>query len=112
MTQKVEVGQKWLYTLKWAGVANKQSEIIVDNVDGPRAYVHALDENLWDSYGSRLGSVLLYLVDFGADNEQWSLLPLNHISSNSACICKKCNAQNEFALPNQKDGTYVCFECR
>ncbi len=28
------------------------------------------------------------------------------------CNCKKCNMKNEFAEPNQKDGTYVCYMCR
>lgn len=28
------------------------------------------------------------------------------------CICKLCNMKNEFAEPNQKDGSYVCYSCR
>jgi len=32
--------------------------------------------------------------------------------SNYLAICKKCNAKNDYAEPNQKDGSYVCFECR
>lgn len=28
------------------------------------------------------------------------------------CVCKKCNSMNVHAEPNQKDGTYVCYECR
>ena len=30
----------------------------------------------------------------------------------AGCICKKCNAKNDYAEPNQSDGTYLCFECR
>ena len=26
--------------------------------------------------------------------------------------CSSCNALNEYAEPNQKDGTYRCYECR
>lgn len=26
--------------------------------------------------------------------------------------CTKCNITNEYAGPNQKDGTYVCYVCR
>jgi hypothetical protein len=26
--------------------------------------------------------------------------------------CKRCNQQNPYAEANQKDGTYVCFDCR
>lgn len=26
-------------------------------------------------------------------------------------ICKECNTQNEYALPNQKDGSYICYNC-
>ncbi len=32
--------------------------------------------------------------------------------SNNGCVCHRCNARNEYAAPNQKDGTYICFECR
>lgn len=28
------------------------------------------------------------------------------------CVCKKCNTSNEYAAPNQDDGTYICFGCR
>jgi hypothetical protein len=28
------------------------------------------------------------------------------------CNCRKCNMKNEFAAPNQKDGSYVCYTCR
>ena len=27
-------------------------------------------------------------------------------------ICRRCNSENPYAEANQKDGTYVCFECR
>ncbi len=27
-------------------------------------------------------------------------------------ICRRCNAKNDFANPNQADGSYLCFECR
>lgn len=30
----------------------------------------------------------------------------------SGCVCFRCNNKNEFAEPNQKDGRYLCFECR
>ena len=30
----------------------------------------------------------------------------------SGCICKRCNSKNDYAQPNQADGTYICFECR
>lgn len=28
------------------------------------------------------------------------------------CVCKKCNEQNEYAEPNQPDGSYLCVSCR
>ena len=28
------------------------------------------------------------------------------------CICKKCNMKNEHAEANQKDGSYICYNCR
>ena len=33
-------------------------------------------------------------------------------SSTTGCICRKCKTPNEFAAPNQSDGSYLCFECR
>jgi len=30
----------------------------------------------------------------------------------SGCICHKCKSLNIYAEANQKDGTYICFECR
>lgn len=30
----------------------------------------------------------------------------------TGCVCKKCNTSNEYAAPNQDDGTYICFGCR
>ncbi len=38
--------------------------------------------------------------------------PLTAVSVSTGCICKRCNSKNDFAAPNQKDGSYVCFECR
>lgn len=28
------------------------------------------------------------------------------------CVCKRCNMFNDCAAPNQKDGSYLCYECR
>lgn len=28
------------------------------------------------------------------------------------CVCKRCNSKNEYAAANQKDGSYLCYECR
>ena len=30
----------------------------------------------------------------------------------SGCNCKRCGAANEYAAPNQADGTYLCYGCR
>lgn len=30
----------------------------------------------------------------------------------SGCSCKKCREFNEYAEPNQDDGTFVCYTCR
>ncbi len=32
----------------------------------------------------------------------------NHYGMN----CKRCNMKNDWAISNQKDGSYICFECR
>lgn len=31
---------------------------------------------------------------------------------NPVQICKACKLKNEFATPNQPDGSYICYECR
>lgn len=28
------------------------------------------------------------------------------------CKCKRCEDFNEYAEPNQKDGTFICYGCR
>jgi hypothetical protein len=30
----------------------------------------------------------------------------------SGCVCKRCNASNPWAAPNQPNGEYLCYECR
>jgi hypothetical protein len=27
-------------------------------------------------------------------------------------VCSKCNEKNEYAEPNQSDGSYICYNCR
>ena len=34
------------------------------------------------------------------------------VASKGGCICKRCHSLNQYAAANQKDGSYVCFECR
>lgn len=34
------------------------------------------------------------------------------VSLSDGMHCKKCNEKNEYADPNQPDGTYVCYGCR
>lgn len=31
---------------------------------------------------------------------------------NIIMVCKKCNLRNEYAVSNQSDGSYICYECR
>lgn len=49
-------------------------------------------------------------------NNNWSFERIDSRSKQSVsslgCICTRCRARNEWAAPNRKDGTYVCFECR
>lgn len=28
------------------------------------------------------------------------------------CVCKKCDKFYEYAIPNQRDGTLICYSCR
>jgi hypothetical protein len=30
----------------------------------------------------------------------------------SGCSCKKCKDYNEYAEPNQEDGSFICYRCR
>ena len=27
-------------------------------------------------------------------------------------VCKHCKLQNEYAIPNQSDGSYICYNCK
>ncbi len=36
---------------------------------------------------------------------------VNHSYPNG-CNCQKCNLNNPYAIPNQKNGGYICFNCR
>ncbi len=46
-------------------------------------------------------------------SEVFWIRPLKYNSNiHDFCICKRCNALNKWAAPNQKDGSYICFECR
>lgn len=27
-------------------------------------------------------------------------------------VCRKCHERNQYAAPNQKDGSYICYGCR
>lgn len=41
--------------------------------------------------------------------------PTNNITPNTVSggmNCKKCNAYNQYAAPNQADGTFICYSCR
>ena len=33
-------------------------------------------------------------------------------NSGAGCTCRKCDNYNEYAEPNQVDGTFLCFSCR
>jgi hypothetical protein len=33
-------------------------------------------------------------------------------NSSNPVLCSKCNILNEYAVPNQANGTYLCYECR
>ncbi len=39
-------------------------------------------------------------------------IKVSAIPSQSGYVCKLCNSLNIWAGPNQKDGSYICFECR
>ena len=34
------------------------------------------------------------------------------MASKTGCVCKRCHSLNQYAAANQKDGSYVCYECR
>jgi hypothetical protein len=33
-------------------------------------------------------------------------------NSDDGCTCRNCGQYNEFAEPNQADGTFLCFACK
>ncbi len=34
------------------------------------------------------------------------------MSSKTGFNCKRCNFKNDYASANQKDGSYICYNCR
>ena len=38
--------------------------------------------------------------------------PVKVVVAPAGVCCKRCHALNGWAEPNQKDGSYLCFECR
>lgn len=44
---------------------------------------------------------------------QWPVFaPVVSTPEPQGCTCKKCNERNEYAEPNQSDGSYICVSCR
>jgi len=58
--------------------------------------------DIWGKFGPN-GSLLHMLQD---DSPK----PVEPVVTGHFCV--SCNLKNEYAVANQKDGTYVCFECR
>lgn len=61
------------------------------------------------------------VITFTPSGMQWITLTGDLSGSSSptvvakvraGCSCKKCDDFNEYAEPNQKDGTFICFSCR
>lgn len=45
--------------------------------------------------------------------EVWGQKPAEtKVAMVGGCVCKRCNQKNEYAAANQKDGSYLCYECR
>jgi hypothetical protein len=36
----------------------------------------------------------------------------NTIQANKIAVCKVCNTTNQYAVANQTDGSYLCYDCR
>jgi hypothetical protein len=42
----------------------------------------------------------------------WRNFGKDVIKTNSGMNCSQCNLLNEYAVPNQSNGTYLCYSCR
>ena len=46
----------------------------------------------------------------------WTGTPIksvsDHVKTSIGCSCSSCGNFNEYAEPNQVDGTFLCFSCR
>jgi len=58
--------------------------------------------SVWEHFGPN-GKSLHLITKF--DLKNWEVI-------SSGCSCVRCNLFNEYAVPNQKNDTYKCFECR
>lgn len=107
-----------------ASAPNRKTLVTIDsmgrNSASPSATVcvmaHCHDNEIWKNCKGP-GDLMFLMEDFlEGSGYTWLDLGTPRTASVSAsaagCICTKCNAKNEFAVPNQRNGTYVCFECR
>lgn len=108
---------------KWCfGIPNQVSPCasVTEHINNYMARVKALSQ--FNGYGMQVGRTVpmwpdLYLNPLQADQFRREIAggvikgPTVAVYPNG-CNCVKCNLKNEYAIPNQKDGTYVCYMCR
>lgn len=63
--------------------------------------------------GAYLGSQRPWQSFFGDYTSTVSIgKKLISVAKAAGMRCKSCNASNEYAEPNQNDGSYLCYDCR
>ncbi len=120
--EKVSPGFQFVY--------KHNSNLNVIEVDGRKVdalgrldgltYCHAVSGKTWKSLIGMKDALGWCPDDLASFARQGIVLPLegrqpmtlSQVVVATGCICKRCNSKNDFAAPNQKDGSYVCFECR
>ena len=61
-----------------------------------------------------------YIINYPIYTNGWAIIPpvetavpVESIKKDSAgCNCKRCREFNEYAEPNQEDGSFICYACR
>lgn len=86
------------HTDKWVITRESQSDDAINQVASDISYVFQTDKVMVD---------LLSLVD------RLELLLKNKMTRKATgCQCIKCKQWYDWALPNQDDGTLICYTCR
>lgn len=129
LISKLKLGDTITYNCKWSGMAitspviavykktngNANTVIVLGSMINLSGY-STLDKDLiWAAYEYLEGYKYYDVIRLGQDiicitiGNRSAMLA---VAVKTGCNCISCNDYNEWAAPNQKDGTFRCYRCR